>query len=300
MAALLSWYVQNFPCNRPNMLWTRAFQNSTEFRIWAKYHLWDGCWALVAIIPPLHRGCDLSASIVRPQNWPGRRWRQKGGRTVALVVQGWYTGRSNIAMDAMVAVKFWACSKQSHKGRRGGRSLTCRLKEAGGRHTHRRGDRMDAQWSAMIGRPVKKYVLLWTLCINLSNASVFLVPPLCLLWPTNSIHWTITVATTVPPFGDHGNPSATLAMVLPPLCLLCATCCPTTAALVVQGRHKGRATAVTQKQNFLGLGDHWASWPFFWSLKGGTKVTALCKGGFIGTARLVPYHLVEWQHLICR
>ena len=110
--------------------------------------------ALSLVIPPLHRGCDLSASIVRPQNWPGRRWRQKGGRTVALVVQWWYTGRSDIAMDAMVAVKFWACSKQSHKGRRGGRSLTGRSKQAGGRHIHRRGGRMDAQWSA-IGRPVK-------------------------------------------------------------------------------------------------------------------------------------------------
>ena len=106
------------------------------------------------VIPPLHRSCDLSASIVRPQNWPGRRWRQKGGRTVALVVQWWYTGRSDIAMDPMVAIKFWACSKQSHKGRRGGRSLTGRSKEAGGRHTNRRGGRTDAQWSA-IGRPVK-------------------------------------------------------------------------------------------------------------------------------------------------
>ena len=234
---------------------------------------------IMYLIPPLHRGCDLSASIVRPQNWPGRHWRQRGGRTVALVAQWWYTGRSDIAMDAMVAVKFWACSKQWHKGRRGGRSLTGRSKEAGGRHTHRHGGRMDAQWSA-IGRPVKKYVLLWTLCINLSNASAFLVPPLCLLWPTNSVHWAITVATTVPPFGDHGDPSATLAIVLPPLCLLCATCCATTADLVVQGRHKGRAATVTQKQNFPGLGDHWASWPFFWSLQGGTKVAALCKGGF--------------------
>ena len=58
-------------------------------------------------------------------------------------------------MDAMVTVNFWACSKQSHKGRRGGRSLTGRSKEAGGRHRHRRGRRMDVQWSA-IGRPVKK------------------------------------------------------------------------------------------------------------------------------------------------
>ena len=110
----------------------------------------------------------------------------------------------------------------------------------GGRHTHRRGRRMDARWSA-IGRPVNKCVLLWTLCINLSDASAFLVPPLCLLWPTSSVYWEIIVATTVPPFG---NPWATLAMVLPPLCLLCATCYATTTALVVQGRHNGRAAAV--------------------------------------------------------
>ena len=110
--------------------------------------------AVSILIPPLHRGCDLSASIVRPQSWPGRRWRQKGGRTVALVAQWWYTGCSDITMDAMVALKFWACSKQSHKGRRGGRSLTGRSNEAGGRHTHRHGGRMDAQWSA-IGRPIK-------------------------------------------------------------------------------------------------------------------------------------------------
>ena len=55
---------------------------------------------------------------------------------------------------------------------------------------------------------------LWTLCINLSDASAFLVPPLCLLWPTSSVHWEITVATAVPPLGDHGNPWATLTMIL--------------------------------------------------------------------------------------
>ena len=159
------------------------------------------------------------------------------------------------------------------------RSVAHRSLEGGRRKAHtspwwQNGCTVVDHWS-----PRKKYVLLWTLCINLSNASAFLVPPLCLLWPTNSVHWAITVASTVPPFGDHGNPSATLAMVLPPLCLLCVTCCATTADLVVQWRHKGRAAAVTQKQNFLGLGDHWASWPFFWSLKGGTKVAALCKGG---------------------
>ena len=37
---------------------------------------------------------------------------------------------------------------------------------------------------------------------------------------------------------------------------------------------------ISDTQNFLGLGDHWASWSIFWSLKGGTEVAALCKGGF--------------------
>ena len=163
---------------------------------------------------------------------------------------------------------------------RGGRSLTGRSKEAGGRHTHRHGRWMDAQWSAM-GRPVNKCVLLWTLCIDFSDASAFLVPPLCLLWPTNSVHWTITVATMVPPFGDHGNIRATLAMVLPALCLLCATCCATTSDLVVQGRHVGRAAAVTQKQNFLGLGDHWASLPFFGRSKVARRSQPCAKGALI-------------------
>ena len=57
--------------------WIRVMYLSTSARI-----------SSLALITPLHRGCDLCASLVRPQNWPGRRWRQKGGRTVALVVQG--------------------------------------------------------------------------------------------------------------------------------------------------------------------------------------------------------------------
>ena len=81
----------------------------------------------------------------------------------------------------------------------------------------------------------------------------------CAFFGTNGVHWAITVATTVPPISDHGNTWATMAMVLPSLCLLCATCCATTVALVVQGRHTGRAAAVTQKHNFLGSDDHWAS-----------------------------------------
>ena len=166
------------------------------------------------LIPPLHRGWDLSASIVRPQSWPGRRWRQKGGRTFALVAQWWYTGRSDIAM---VAVKFWACSKQSHKGRRGGRSLTGGSNEAGGRHTHRHGGRIDAQWSA-IGRPVKNTyccehcVSIWaTLLPSLYHHCASFGRPIASIersqWRPLCLH-----------SANHGNPSATLAMVLPPLC----------------------------------------------------------------------------------
>ena len=156
-------------------------------------------------------------------------------------------------MNAMVVVMFSAYSKQSHEGRRGGRSLIGRSKEAGGRHMHRHSRRMDAQGSA-IGRPVKKCVLLSTLCINLSDYPASFLPLLCLPWPIYSVHWAITVA--------------------------CTTCCATTAVWVAQWTHNGRTAAVTQKQNVLGLGDPWASWSIFWLLNGGTKVAALCKGGF--------------------
>ena len=143
--------------------------------------------SLQLLIPPLYRGCELCASLVRPQNWPGRRWGQKGGRTFAVVVQGWHIGRSDIAMDAMVAVKFWACSKQSHKGRRGGRSLTGRSKEAGWRHTHRRDRRMDAQWSA-IGRPEKNANIVYQFERHVCLPCTTSVPPLADQWR---------------PFGDH-------------------------------------------------------------------------------------------------
>ena len=167
-------------------------------------------YSFASLIPPLHRGCDLCASLVRPQNCPGRRWRQKGGRTVALVVQGWYTGRSGIAMDAMVAVKFWACSKQSHKGRRGGRSLTGRSKEAGWRHTHRRGRRMDAQWSA-IGRPVKNANIVYQFERHVSLPCTTIVPPLDDQWRPLSDHCGDHCASIQRPrqhLSHHGDGSA--------------------------------------------------------------------------------------------
>ena len=69
---------------------------------------WNIIWSAIYPITepantPLYRGCDLCASLLRPQNWPGRRWRHKGGRKVASVVQWLYRGSSNLAM---VAVKF--------------------------------------------------------------------------------------------------------------------------------------------------------------------------------------------------
>ena len=169
---------------------------------------------------------------------------------------------SDLAMDAMVAVKFWAFSKQLHKGRQAGRSLTSCWKEAG-EDTH---IAVVPEWMRRVRplvTPLKMHTVVY-IVYEFDDASASLVPPLCFLYPTNSIHQVIPVATTVPPFSDHSNHWATMAMAPPPLCLLCTTCCATIAVLVVQGMHKGRAAAVTQKHNFLGLGDHWASWWIFW------------------------------------
>ena len=88
--------------------------------------------------------------------------------------------------------------------------------------------------------PRKNCVLVSTRRINLSDASAFLVAPVCLHWPTNSVHWAITAATTLPPFGDYGNPSSTMLVVLPPFCLLCATCCATAA--ILGGSRKARGS----------------------------------------------------------
>ena len=114
--------------------------------------------------PFTHRGCDLCASLVRPQNWPGHRWRHKGGRKFALVVQGWHRGRSDLAMDAMIAVKFWTCSKQSQKGR---------LHVAQRRQEEITSIAVVAEWMHR-GRPRKICTLLWTFW----SIWAMLLPPL--------------------------------------------------------------------------------------------------------------------------
>ena len=117
---------------------------------------------------------------------------------------------SDIVMDAMVAVKFWACSKQSHKGRRGGRSLTGRSKEAGWRHIHRRGRRMDAQWSA-IGRPVKNANIVYQFERHVCLPCTTIVPPLPDQWRPLSDHCGDHCASIQRPrqhLSHHGNGSA--------------------------------------------------------------------------------------------
>ena len=69
--------------------------------------------------------------------------------------------------------------KQSQKGRRGDRSPTGGMRKAHTSSCSQNGCTVVGHWS-----PSKKCEMLWTLCINLSDASAFLVPPLCLLWPT--------------------------------------------------------------------------------------------------------------------
>ena len=89
------------------------------------------------------------------------------------------------------------------------------------------------------------------------------------------------------------NPWATMAMVLPPLGLLCTTCCAITVVVlakerpmvVLQQLHR----KVTQKKNCLGLGDPWAFWSIFWSLKEDMKVADLCKGD-------LSLHALQWLH----
>ena len=61
------------------------------------------------------------------------------------------------------------------------------------------------------------------------------LPPICLLCASNSVLWMMTVTTTLPPFGDHGDAWASMLMVLPSFCLLYATSCAPASCLWIRG-----------------------------------------------------------------
>ena len=91
-------------------------------------------------------------------------------------------------------------------------------------HRSLEGGRMKAHtspWSqngcTMVGHwsPRKKYVLLWTLCINLNNASAFLVPPLQKRpLSDHSGNYCASIRRQRQPFSHLGNGYAS---TLPPL-----------------------------------------------------------------------------------
>ena len=112
--------------------------------------------------------------------------------------------------------------------------------EAEGRHTHRSGCRMDAQWSAIV-RHVKMRSILSIRAMPLPplhhHCASFGAPIACIglsLWRPLCLH-SATTAKLEP----------TMAMGLPQLW---ATCCASPTVLMVRWRHKGRAVAFTQKQ----------------------------------------------------
>ena len=106
-----------------------------------------------------------------------------------------------------------------------------------------------------------------TVELSPSMCATFL-PPLCLLSASSSVLWTMTVTTTLTPFGDHGDAWASMSMVLSSFCLLYVTCCVSTSYLYIGGSFKGGTKVtgvVTQKQDSLGSGDYLASRSYFGS-----------------------------------
>ena len=113
---------------------------------------------------------------------------------------------------------------------------TCRSKEAGAKHTHRCGRRMGAQGSA-IGRPINNVYC----CKHCVSICAVLVPPLADPWR---------------PLSDHrGDHCASFRRPRPPLCFLSATCCATTAVLVLcfnfVGKHKHTLWTLVCVQVFM-------------------------------------------------
>ena len=223
-------------------------------------------------------------------NWPDRHRRLNGCWMVTLVSQRWHTGCSHNAMDTKVTIKFWACSKQSHKGHWGGWLLKGLSNEAERRQTHCGDWIIAAQWLTNGCHVINAYCCKSD-SLSPGDSSVFLLPPLHLLWLTNSVHWTMTVATTASPFGDHSYPWATILqwfclfstffvqLIVPPW--------PVYKRGVFQGRHTGHWSSHPETR-FFGFEQPWASQSFFLLLKCGTKVEALCEGG-----------LTNWRQLFC-
>ena len=210
----------------------------------------------ISFIPPLHRGCDLCACLV----WPCTKLTRsplKAERRPNCCL-----GRSRVAHRTF----------RHRHGRHGRREVLSMFKTVAQRsprrsvaHRSLKGGRMEAHtspWSqngcTVVGHwpPTKKCehcVSIWATRVCLPCTTI--VPPLADEWRSLSDHCGDHCAAIQRPrqhLSHHGNGSA---FALPSLCdLLCHY-----RALVVQGRHKGRAAAVTQKHNFLGSGDHWAS-----------------------------------------
>ena len=101
------------------------------------------------------RGCDLCASLVRPQNWPGGRWRRKEAERLPWSFK---VGTEDAQPSPWTPWSPWSfehvlitVAQRSPRTSVAHRSL----KGAGGRHAHRRDRRMNAQKSAT-RRPIKK------------------------------------------------------------------------------------------------------------------------------------------------
>ena len=185
----------------------------------------NGQW----LIPPLHRAATFVPPLCNHKTLQVAQRRQKGCLGRSRVAQRTFRPRHGRHGRREVFSMFKTVAQRSPRRSVAHRSFKGGRRKAQASPWSQNGCTGVGHWS-----PCKTMHLLQTLYINLSDASASLVPLLCLLWLTNSVHWAITVATTVPPFGDHGTPWAIMAMVLPPLCLLCTTCCATTAVLVVK------------------------------------------------------------------
>ena len=87
-----------------------------------------------------------------------------------------------------------------------------------------RGDAAASPWlqngCTMVGQWSPRNI-----CVLLQSSAPQIGRRFCLPCASSSVLWTMTVTTTLPPFGDHGDAWASMSMVLPSFCVLYATCC---------------------------------------------------------------------------